>query len=82
MPTDTRKRLSPPQPVAIRPDIIKLLAELPDARTGAPPIAWTPELDAALLKFWPVKRKKDVAQILGRSVNVCRDRYQELIAGG
>jgi len=57
------------------------LEVLPDARRGAPSREWTSEEDAALLKYWPVKRKPDVAKTLGRGEHQCRERYEELTRG-
>lgn len=39
---------------------------------------WTPEEDAALLKYWPIKRHSDVAKALGRCENICRYRLDAL----
>lgn len=41
---------------------------------------WTPEEDAALLKYWRIKKQADVARVLGLSVSACLKRYEELTA--
>jgi hypothetical protein len=41
-------------------------------------IVWTPELDAALLKYWPVKRHDQVSKILGICQTSCINRYRHL----
>jgi hypothetical protein len=49
---------------------------LPDKpRSGA----WTEEKDKALLYGWPIKKKGEVAHILGFSMIACGKRYTELI---
>lgn len=51
--------------------------ELPDANASKA-LVFSDVMDAALLKFWPVKRHADVARILRVSENTARRRYREL----
>jgi hypothetical protein len=53
---------------------------LPDVRWGGHR-PFTHEEDAALLAYWPVKVKLQVAKMLGRAESVCRKRYDELTEG-
>ena len=62
-------------------DVLAHFAALPDAKPGHPKAVVTPEQDAILLKYWPVKRKDDVAAIVGHGRAWCRDRYKELTEG-
>lgn len=39
---------------------------------------FTPEMDEALRRYWPVKVQEEVARKLGLSKNTCRRRYREL----
>lgn len=51
--------------------------ELPDANASRA-MVFSDAMDAALLKFWPVKRHSDVARLLRVSENTARKRYREL----
>jgi hypothetical protein len=64
--------------VDIDPELERALEALPDARGGNRGHEWTPAEDAALRRYWGVKRQADVARHLGVSENVCRDRYRKL----
>lgn len=66
---------------SINPDHSSLAAtleSLPDVSGSFQWVTWTEEMDALLLKYWPVKRKIDVAEALGFSPNTCRARYRKL----
>ena len=41
---------------------------------------FTPQMDEILLTYWNVKRKDDVARIIGIPVTTCRKRYRQLTA--
>lgn len=58
-------------------DVLKQLDALPNIRNSKA-YEWKDWEDAILLKYWYVKRQKDIAAMLGRCINVCRDRYQLL----
>lgn len=77
---DQRKPLSNPKEVTLRvpAELLRTLEALPANTPGARRFAWTPELDQALLAFWPVRRQCDVARALGCCTNVARQRYREL----
>ena len=41
---------------------------------------WTPEREALLMKYWPIKRHAEVAKLLGKSDTTCRRKYEQLVA--
>ncbi len=41
----------------------------------------TPEEDAILLKYWPIKDKRTLAKAMKMAVGTCRRRYKELTEG-
>jgi len=57
---------------------LSALEALPDKCNTGTRINWTPELDAALLKYWPVKRHDQIAKILGICQTSCVARYRQL----
>ena len=57
---------------------LSALEALPDRTVKGIKIIWTPELDEALLKYWPTKRHDQVAKILGLSQTSCIARYRHL----
>lgn len=59
---------------------LSALDALPEKKRPGWPVEWTAEADAALVKYWKVKRQPDVAKILCRSVSACAKRYEELTA--
>lgn len=63
--------------VEISEELIHKLEALTD-KTGPSGFPWTPEKDAALLRYWKLKRQDDVAKVLGCSANTARFRYREL----
>lgn len=67
--------------VNIDPATLERLEALEDAQSGARRHQWTDEEDAILLRYWPVKRKEEVAAILGYGQEMCRRRYRELTSG-
>jgi len=64
-----------------RAKLLSVLEELPDAHSGASRTEFTLEEDEALLQYWTVKRKADVARAIGHCINACRERYNELVEG-
>ena len=62
-------------------ELLERLDDLPDRHSGARVAEFTPEQDAALMKYWKVKRQSDVARIIGFCTNVCARRYNELVEG-
>jgi len=62
-------------------ELFAVLEELPDSHAGAQRCGFTLEEDEALLQYWMVKRKADVAKAIGHCLNACRDRYNELVEG-
>jgi hypothetical protein len=66
--------------VTIDPEMEALLEKLPDAKSGILGRTFTPEEDAILLKYWPVKCKRDIAKLLHCHENTARRRYKELTA--
>ncbi len=61
---------------------LSALAALPEVGIGRHAPAFTPEENEALLKYWPIKSKSEVARILGVSEDTARKRYRELIREG
>jgi hypothetical protein len=57
---------------------LSALEALPDKGNIGTKINWTPELDAALLKYWPVKNHEQIAKILGMCQGTCKARYRQL----
>ena len=39
---------------------------------------FTPEIDEAIIKYWPIKQKETLAKALGICVKTIRKRYAEL----
>jgi len=80
---DQRKPLSRPRAVRIplSDELLCTLEALPSNGRESRRFPWTPELDKALLAFWPVKRQVDVARALGCCHNTARQRYRELTGG-
>ena len=71
----------PPRIMKEQPEVkidFSALEALPDRGRGGVGIKWTPELDAALLKYWPVKRHDQVSKILGICQTSCVARYRHL----
>ena len=54
------------------------LEALPDKTQKGNKIIWTPDLDEALKKYWPVKRHDQVSKILGICQTSCINRYRAL----
>jgi hypothetical protein len=52
---------------------------LPNSKVGGVEKPWSSEQDELLLYYWPIKRKSDVAKLLGRGENACRSRYELLL---
>jgi DNA-directed RNA polymerase specialized sigma24 family protein len=65
--------------VEISEEMKKKLEALPDSHAGNQGKRWTEEEDAVLLHYWPIKRKRDVAEILGVAEGTARERYNELV---
>jgi len=63
--------------IEIDAEMFEKLESLEDTRMNIG-FKWTPELEAVLLKYWPVKRKDDVAKIIGTYTQECRRKYREL----
>jgi hypothetical protein len=59
--------------------ILEAIQALPDKNSRS--IKWNPRLDELLVKFYPIKRKKDLARFFGVSDRSLYERYQELTRG-
>ena len=68
--------------VVIPPALLAALDALPDPMRGPKGYQWTAGEDAALLEYWPRKRKADVAKALGIAQGACLKRYKELTDEG
>jgi len=64
--------------VQVSEELRRRLEALSDKQIGAGRFRWSPELDAALLSYWPRKRHADVAKILGCSETTALIRWREL----
>ena len=64
--------------VQISPEMLAKLEALPGNKCGQKGKEWTEEQDAALVKFWKVKRQQDVAKLLGVNTSTARKRYLEI----
>ena len=70
-----RKEIELPD-IEIDAGLLAQFEDLPD--TARQTVKWTPQLDALLLKFWPIKNKEAVADAIGYCSYACRKRYKEL----
>jgi len=61
----------------IDPAILAQFDALPNSKYDVR-FRWTDQLDALLLRYWPKKRKVDVAKLIGTSESKCRERWEEL----
>lgn len=61
--------------VNIDESLIKQFESLPSALDKK---EFTPEKKALLVKYWPIKKHSEVANLLGFSVNTCLKYYREL----
>lgn len=73
--------LAPMDTVEIDPAILAQFEALEDSSVGKHK-GWTKEEDALLVQFWGKKKQTDVARLLGRTINPCRERYRHLTSGG
>jgi len=64
--------------VELSPELLAAFESLQDSHPGARQHEWTKEEDASLLRYWTVKRKADVAKVLGLHDGLCRERYKAL----
>ena len=55
------------------------LAALPGKHDGKKRV-FTEAEDKMILKYWPVKKHRDVARIMGACENTIRARYEELVS--
>lgn len=59
--------------------ILEAIQALPDKNSRT--IKWNPKLDELLVKFYPIKRKKDLARFFGVSDRSLYQHYLELTSG-
>lgn len=64
--------------VKLDKSVLDAFDALPDSQPGQRAHAWTAEEDAVLVRFWPVKRKADVARLLGVAPGTARERFNFL----
>lgn len=62
--------------VTISDEMRKLLDQVKDSAYN--PARFTPEIDAAILEYWPSKNKEGLAKALGFGAGQLRKRYKEL----
>lgn len=77
--SDSRIVIEPSAPISR--EKIELLESLTNSDDKPWAARFSKEDDAILLKYWTVKKKADVARIIGYSQNTCRKRYRELTGG-
>lgn len=63
--------------IDIDPDILARLEALPNVR-GIRGHQWTAQEDEILNRYWLIKRKADVAKVIGVNEKACRERWEEL----
>lgn len=61
--------------VEISPQLLEAIESIPDTKDPAP---FTAEMDAVILRYYEVKRKKELAQLLGVGRHRLRRRWEEL----
>lgn len=71
-------RTEDPVKIEIDEELLSRLESLPDTRTGAQEKAWKAQEDEILRRFWGKKRQVDIANVLGRHVGCCRERWRKL----
>jgi hypothetical protein len=59
----------------------ELLAKIESVANVARRGTFTPEIDAAILKYWPIKQKRGLAKALGMAEERVRSRYRQLTEG-
>jgi len=67
------------EPVELSADFLAQIEDIEDVvdyRRG-----FTAVQDEALLRFWTVKNKYKLAEVIGYSYNTCRKRYRHLMEG-
>lgn len=64
--------------VQISDDMLAKIEQVRETKPGKPRRQFTPEEDAILLKYWPVKNHDELAQVLGCSTTLALRRYREL----
>jgi len=76
-----RIKLIKPEPVAVAipPDLEAALAACGNTGYGRNSRPFTPEEDAAILKYYQIKRKDDLAKVFGCCAETLRKRYNVLI---
>ena len=67
-----------PVTVEISPEMQGKLDRYGNTKIGAPARQFTPEEDAALLKYYMVKRKDDLERVFGCCATTLRKRYNKL----
>lgn len=73
-----RKEIKLPEGLEVDAGLLEQLEALEPAADKNP---WTPEKDALLLQYWPVKNHAGVAKLLGVCSTTAIRRYRELTAG-
>ena len=69
---------SEPIEIEIDEEMLAKFEALPEGGIGRNGYNWTAEEDALLLRYWPIKRKMNVARLLGPNETTCRERYRWL----
>jgi hypothetical protein len=61
--------------VTIPPSVVKEIEKIPAyfSRT------WEPWQDEVLKKYWPIKRREELAGIIGKCRDACMNRYKKLM---
>lgn len=76
--SDRKELIFDPYSVELPEDVVAKLESL--CSPGKKKMhVWTKEHDAILLRYWKIKRKVDVAKVIGKTDKICRERYEYLM---
>lgn len=64
--------------VEIRPEILERIEEIPDAGAKPSGRTWTAEEDEIIRRYYTVKNKEQLAELLGVTYYKLKQRYREL----
>ena len=76
-----RIHLDKPEEIEIPEEFLKRLEAIEDTTHNTRGRKYEPWEDAAILKYWPIKNKKELAKEFGVTDDTLRKRYKELING-
>lgn len=68
-----------PRVIKIDAEALRKIEALPNISGSGNMFEWTDEADELLIKYYPLKRKEDLAAIFGVSEKTMRNRYRKLL---